>query len=248
MKWISLKMNMIPLIFQEIDNVTEQYINLLNSIRKINFNENDNNKFEYENNVNEFNELRESITKRINELEDFYENNIEDIRVNNFEKARLRLKKLLMYDVDIINRIEDENYDDDDENISSNEKNKNDKKKIDEAKKRNFQYSNYLKNEKKIKNEKDKNDNVPKLNIPTKKINYSDNNKFVYVKNNKDKIFDNNDFYNFNNNNNNINNKLNFSDKSLDMIDFSKLKEIIFKIKLNPSEYKTLMKEKNKKK
>ena len=247
MKWISLKMNMIPLIFQEIDNVTEQYINLLNSIRKINFNENDNNKFEYENNVNEFNELRESITKRINELEDFYENNIEDIRVNNFEKARLRLKKLLMYDVDIINRIEDENYDDDDENISSNEKNKNDKKKIDEAKKRNYQYSNYLKNEKKIKNEKDKNDNVPKLNIPTKKINYSDNNKFVYVKNNKDKIFDNNDFYNFNNNNN-INNKLNFSDKSLDMIDFSKLKEIIFKIKLNPSEYKTLMKEKNKKK
>ena len=247
MKWISLKMNMIPLIFQEIDNVTEKYINLLNSIRKIN--ENDNNKFEYENNLNEFNELRESITKRINELEDFYENNIEDIRVNNFEKARLRLKKLLMYDVDIINRIEDENYDDDDENISSNEKNKNDKKKIDEAKKRNFQYSSYLKNEKKIKNEKDKNDNVPKLNIPTKKINYSDNNKFVYVKNNKDKIFDNNDFYNFNNN---FNNKLNASDKSLEMIDFSKLKEIIFKIKLNPSEnpseYKTLMKEKNKKK
>ena len=134
MKWISLKMNMIPLIFQEIDNVTEKYINLLNSIRKIN--ENDNNKFEYENNLNEFNELRESITKRINELEDFYENNIEDIRVNNFEKARLRLKKLLMYDIEIINRIENENYDDDDENISSNEKNKNDKKKIDEAKKR----------------------------------------------------------------------------------------------------------------
>jgi len=234
-------MNMIPLIFQEIDNVTEKYINLLNSIRKIN--ENDNNKFEYENNLNEFNELRESITKRINELEDFYENNIEDIRVNNFEKARLRLKKLLMYDIEIINRIENENYDDDDENISSNEKNKNDKKKIDEAKKRNFQYSNYLKNEKKIKNEKDKNDN--KLNIPNKKINYSDNNKFVYVKNNKDKIFDNNDFYNFNNN---FNNKLNASDKSLEMIDFSKLKEIIFKIKLNPTEYKTLMKEKNKKK
>ena len=241
MKWISLKMNMIPLIFQEIDNVTEKYINLLNSIRKIN--ENDNNKFEYENNLNEFNELRESITKRINELEDFYENNIEDIRVNNFEKARLRLKKLLMYDIEIINRIENENYDDDDENISSNEKNKNDKKKIDEAKKRNFQYSNYLKNEKKIKNEKDKNDN--KLNIPNKKINYSDNNKFVYVKNNKDKIFNNNDFYNFNNN---FNNKLNASDKSLEMIDFSKLKEIIFKIKLNPTEYKTLMKEKNKKK
>ena len=243
MKWISLKMNMIPLIFQEIDNVTEQYINLLNSIRKVNFNENDDNKFEYDNNLNEFNELRESITKRINELEDFYENNIEDIRVNNFEKARLRLKKLLMYDIETINRIENGIYDDEE-----NEKNKNDKKKIDEAKKRNHQYNNY-KNEKKIKNEKDKNDNIPKLNVPTKKLNYSDNNKFVYIKNSKDKIFDNNDnFYNFNNNNNYNNNKINFTDKSLDMIDFSKLKEIIFKIKLNPSEYKTLMKEKSKKK
>ena len=236
-------MNMIPLIFQEIDNVTEQYINLLNSIRKVNFNENDDNKFEYDNNLNEFNELRENITKRINELEDFYENNIEDIRVNNFEKARLRLKKLLMYDIETINRIENGIYDDEE-----NEKNKNDKKKIDEAKKRNHQYNNY-KNEKKIKNEKDKNDNIPKLNVPTKKLNYSDNNKFVYIKNSKDKIFDNNDnFYNFNNNNNYNNNKINFTDKSLDMIDFSKLKEIIFKIKLNPSEYKTLMKKKSKKK
>ena len=109
MKWITLKMHMLPVIFQEIDFVTEQYINLLNTIRKSNTNEVNflrNNAKEKENKIKEFNELRENITKRINELEDFYEDNIEDIRVNNFEKARLRLKKLLMYDVDTINKIE----------------------------------------------------------------------------------------------------------------------------------------------
>ena len=109
MKWITLKMHMLPAIFQEIDFVTEQYINLLNSIRKSNTNEINfirNNTKDKENKIKEFNELRENITKRINELEDFYEDNIEDIRVNNFEKARLRLKKLLMYDVDTINKIE----------------------------------------------------------------------------------------------------------------------------------------------
>ena len=109
MKWITLKMHMLPAIFQEIDFVTEQYINLLNSIRKSNTNEINfirNNTKDKENKIKEFNELRENITKRINELEEFYEDNIEDIRVNNFEKARLRLKKLLMYDVDTINKIE----------------------------------------------------------------------------------------------------------------------------------------------
>ena len=109
MKWITLKMHMLPVIFQEIDFVTEQYINLLNTIRKSNTNEVNflrNNAKEKETKIKEFNELRENITKRINELEDFYEDNIEDIRVNNFEKARLRLKKLLMYDVDTINKIE----------------------------------------------------------------------------------------------------------------------------------------------
>ena len=109
MKWITLKMHMLPAIFQEIDFVTEQYINLLNSIRKSNTNEINfirNNTKDKENKIKEVKELRENITKRINELEDFYEDNIEDIRVNNFEKARLRLKKLLMYDVDTINKIE----------------------------------------------------------------------------------------------------------------------------------------------
>ena len=103
MKWITLKMHMLPIIFQEIDFVTEKYITILNSLRKEE-EESDEKKIEKE--KKEFIELREEITKRINELEDFYEENIEDIRVNNIEKARLRLKKLLMYDIETINKIE----------------------------------------------------------------------------------------------------------------------------------------------
>ena len=130
MKWLPLKMNYLPLIFQEINFVTEEYIHLLSKIREKEKNKDENNSKKMNNqnenqsenenqkeneNENEddieiiikkYNGLRESISKRINELEDFYEDNIEDVRVSNFEKARLRLKKLLMYSYDNINRIE----------------------------------------------------------------------------------------------------------------------------------------------
>ena len=128
MKWLPLKMSYLPLIFQEINFVTEEYINLLSKIREKEKNSEEN-KFPKENNENQnenqsekenkdendeeleilikkYNGLRESISKRINELEDFYEDNIEDVRVSNFEKARLRLKKLLMYSYENINRVE----------------------------------------------------------------------------------------------------------------------------------------------
>ena len=155
MKWLPLKMNFLPLIFQEINFVTEEYITLLSKIRqkesekeskknqkaennirssdespsrKSNKNieqtdsefeinkekektetekENDE---EYEIIIKKYNGLRMSISKRINELEDFYEDNIEDVRVSNFEKARLRLKKLLMYSYDNINKVENSSH------------------------------------------------------------------------------------------------------------------------------------------
>ena len=40
------------------------------------------------------------------EIEGFYEDNIHDMRITNFEKVRLRLKKLLMYDLETLNKIE----------------------------------------------------------------------------------------------------------------------------------------------
>ena len=124
MKWLPLKMNYLPLIFQEINFVTEEYIQLLSKIREKEKNQ-DENQSQKDNNQNQnqtqnendneedleitikkYNGLRESISKRINELEEFYEDNIEDVRVSNFEKARLRLKKLLMYSYENINRVE----------------------------------------------------------------------------------------------------------------------------------------------
>ena len=138
MKWLPLKMNYLPLIFQEINIVTEEYIIILSKLREkekenqknINKNEISPNKndqsqskseSENENNYKEkgsteddeykfiikkYNHFRESICKRINELENFYEENLEDIRIAHFEKARLRLKKLLMYSYENINKIE----------------------------------------------------------------------------------------------------------------------------------------------
>ena len=88
---------------------------------------------EYEIIVKKFNGLRMSISKRINELEDFYEDNIEDVRVSNFEKARLRLKKLLMYSYDNINKVENSSHQKDifikDENNLFNKKITEDTKK-----------------------------------------------------------------------------------------------------------------------
>ena len=157
MKWLPIKMNFLPLIFQEINFVTEDYITTLNKIRQkekeLGKEQKNQKKFEsdkksseespskmdnklqeqthseYELNkekekteienedneemeklIKKYNGLRSSISKRINELEDFYEDNIEDVRVSNFEKARLRLKKLLMYSYENINKIENSSY------------------------------------------------------------------------------------------------------------------------------------------
>jgi len=46
------------------------------------------------------------ITERIQEIEIFYEDNIHDFRITNFEKVRLRLKKLLMYEVEILKKVD----------------------------------------------------------------------------------------------------------------------------------------------
>jgi hypothetical protein len=51
MKWITLKIYLLPVIMQEVDTVTEKYINFLNEIRRTNDNET----------IDEFQELRESV-------------------------------------------------------------------------------------------------------------------------------------------------------------------------------------------
>jgi len=88
-----LKIYLFPSIMQEIDQVTETYINYTNEINRTNS----------EKTLLEFEHLRESISRRIVELENFYENNIFDSRISNFEKARAKLKKLLRHETEAKN-------------------------------------------------------------------------------------------------------------------------------------------------
>ena len=59
MKWITLKMHMIPIIFQEIDMVTEQYISLLTYLKKSEQDQEESS--EYQSSKRQFNEIREGV-------------------------------------------------------------------------------------------------------------------------------------------------------------------------------------------
>ena len=59
MKWITLKMHMTPIIFQEIDMVTEQYISLLTSIKKSEQEKEDTS--DQQSSKKQFNEMREGV-------------------------------------------------------------------------------------------------------------------------------------------------------------------------------------------
>lgn len=265
MKWIPLRMNYLPLIFQEINFVTEEYLTLLNKIRK-HKNKNDNknnskNKIKVEEDeeedeeegkvsnvdkeneddniektIKKYNGLRESISKRINDLEEFYEDNIEDVRVSNFEKARLRLKKLLMYSYENINRIENSSQK---KNIFVKETSMYNKKLTNEDKKKLVE--NNLPLEKQIEKEKIKEQEKVKQKMvePRKKTKEQATKKFTGNENYLKPL-------NKNENKRNSFNKWGKIDdsSSFDNYDYSKCKEIIFKIKLTPEEYKILLKEK----
>ena len=275
MKWTPLKMNYLPLIFQEINFITEEYIHLLSKIRQKEKNLEEN-KPQKENNINEnnnvkenekaeeneneedieiiikkYNGLRESISKRINELEEFYEENIEDVRVSNFEKARLRLKKLLMYSYENINRVENSSQQ---KNIFIKENNNIFNKKITEDTKKKI-IENNISLEKQMIKERNKEeaktqtkliDKTSKEKVKKKvfKNYYPNQKKFLKVTGEEGfmkpaergkrasmakfiRDSENTGGYNYE--------------------DFSKCKEIIFKIKMSPDEYKSLLKEKKNK-
>ena len=269
MKWLPLKMSYLPLIFQEINFVTEEYINLLSKIREKEKNSEEN-KFPKENNENQnenqsekendeeleilikkYNGLRESISKRINELEDFYEDNIEDVRVSNFEKARLRLKKLLMYSYENINRVENSSQR---KNIFIKENNNIFNKKITEETKKKI-IENNISLEKQIIKEKNKEEEKVKKTMvgktanqkPKKRIfknNYPNQKKVIKVTGEEGFMKPTergkrSSMANFVKDSENTG--------GYDYDDYSKCREIIFKIKLNPDEYKLLTKEKKNK-
>ena len=289
MKWLPLRMNYLPLIFHEINNITEEYITLLNKIRqkdtekqnppKTLYNINSrteespsrkNNKFQsqsegdyenYEQTENEktneddeeielaikkYNGLRESISKRINELEEFYEDNIEDIRVSNFEKARLRLKKLLMYTYDNINKIENSAQQ---KNIFIKDTNNLFSKKITEDTKKQILENNISLEKKTINQRKKKEEQKTKkkTTIDSYESKKTRSNKKEGNSNIKSRVIKVRGDEGFLKQTENRKKSSVITESEFDFDDYSKCREIIFKIKLSQDEYKLLLKEKKNK-
>ena len=289
MKWLPLRMNYLPLIFHEINNITEEYITLLNKIRqkdtakqnsqkKLNniypSNEESlsrkNNKFQsqsegdyenYEQTENEkmnedddeielaikkYNGLRESISKRINELEEFYEDNIEDIRVSNFEKARLRLKKLLMYTYDNITKIENSAQQ---KNIFIRDSNNLFSKKITEDTKKQILENNTSLEKKTINQRKKKEEQKTKkkTTIDSHESKKTRSNKKEGNSNIKSRVIKVRGDEGFLKQTENRKKSSVITESEFDFDDYSKCREIIFKIKLSQDEYKLLLKEKKNK-
>ena len=293
MKWLPIKMNFLPLIFQEINFVTEDYITTLNKIRQkekeLGKEQKNQKKFEsdkksseespskmdnklqeqthseYELNkekekteienedneeleklIKKYNALRSSISKRINELEDFYEDNIEDVRVSNFEKARLRLKKLLMYSYETINKVENSSYQ---KNIFIRDENNHLNKKITEDIKKKIIENNISLEKQMVKERKKEEEKVKKKllgeekqkKVLNKRDNVKNNKRLIKVKATggfstmtdkarKSSVMSDSEYYD-----------------GFDLDEYNKSREIIFKIKLKEDEYKLLLKEKKNK-
>ena len=277
MKWLPLKMNFLPLIFQEINIVTEEYIAILSKLREkekenqknINKNEISPNKndqsqskseSENENNYKEkgsteddeykfiikkYNHFRESICKRINELENFYEENLEDIRIAHFEKARLRLKKLLMYSYENINKIENSSQQKD---IFIKDTTNLYNKIITEETKRKI-LENNISLEKKLINERNKEEEKVRKKLIGNEQNKAGNK--IDTKLNLKKIIKVRGDEGFlrptdrSRKGAGMREYENIDKRNFD--DYSKFKEIVFKIKLSQDEFKLLLKEKKNK-
>ena len=286
MKWLPLKMNFLPLIFQEINFVTEEYITLLSKIRqkesiknkKIQKEENNirssdespsriSNKLqeqtesEYEKNESEnlkendeefeiaikkYNGLRESISKRINELEDFYEDNIEDVRVSNFEKARLRLKKLLMYSYDNVNKVENSSQQ---KNIFIKDENNIFNKKITEDTKKKIIENNISLEKQIIKERNKEEERAKKILTGSDDRKKKEINKRGVVKNKKGviKVRGDEGFLKMTEKARKSSVMTESENYDIDFDEYNKSREIIFKIKLNQNEYNLLLKEKKNK-
>ena len=92
MKWTSIKLHLLPLIYimQEIEVCEKNYVELINKIKAKKSKEL----------IDEFLEMRLDISKRIEELEDYFDENFGNIRMNILEKGIFQLKKLLFYNPD----------------------------------------------------------------------------------------------------------------------------------------------------
>ena len=277
MKWLPLKMNFLPLIFQELNIVTEEYIAILSKLREkekdnqknvnkneVSLNKNDQSQSksesdnennykgkgsteddEYKFIIKKYNLFRESIGKRINELENFYEENLEDIRIAHFEKARLRLKKLLMYSYENINKIENSSQQKD--IFIKDTTNLYNKIITEETKKKILE--NNISLEKQLINERNKEEEKARKKLIGNESNRAGNR--IDTKLNLKKIIKVRGDEGFlrptdrSRKGAGMREYENIDKRNFD--DYSKFKEIVFKIKLSQDEFKLLLKEKKSK-
>ena len=97
MKWTSIKLHLLTLIMQEIEVCEKNYCDLINKIKAK----------KTKALIDEFLEMRLDISKRIEELEDYFDENFGNIRMNILEKGIFQLKRLLFYNPDKSNDQEE---------------------------------------------------------------------------------------------------------------------------------------------
>jgi hypothetical protein len=96
-KWTRIKEHLIPSIIQEIDITCKKYLDLIEKIKK------DRNRKDI---INFYN-LKKSISNRIEELENYFDDNLNNQRMLILEKGIIELKKILFYNPDINNELKE---------------------------------------------------------------------------------------------------------------------------------------------
>ena len=86
MKWKTLKNYYFPLIMEEIEQVRNDYMELVQNIQQ----------YQKEIDKKNFILFRSDIEKRIIEIDEFIEDNFDKEYVLEFEKGKIKLKKILM--------------------------------------------------------------------------------------------------------------------------------------------------------
>ena len=107
MKWLQLKLQMLPIIAVEINNAIAKYIQLVEEIDEYSLQNPDKKSTKVKQNGNAdhdeekyklmvtYSQHRASCKARMEELKQFYMENCDDEKIHFFEKLRLKLKKIM---------------------------------------------------------------------------------------------------------------------------------------------------------
>ena len=96
-QWTRIKMHLLPSVMQEVEVTELKYCNLVNKLKTEPSQEL----------IDSFYQLRTDISERIEEIEDYLDQNFGNQRMLILSKAVFQLKKLLFYNPDINNDLEE---------------------------------------------------------------------------------------------------------------------------------------------